>query len=95
MASSSASPSTGEASGSHASTVPQAATRVKAKPKAKAKSPAMPRFNILRFVCTSLARRGCRGLNTADEIVRVGLAEALQRGFVPCRLCYRSRNTDA
>ncbi len=32
-------------------------------------------------------RRSCKGLNQADEIQRVGLAEAINRGKVPCNVC--------
>ena len=35
-------------------------------------------------------RRSCVGLNQADEIQRVGLAEAQRRGKVPCNVCFRS-----
>ena len=33
--------------------------------------------------------RSCRGLNPADEIQRIGLAEARNRGKTPCNICYR------
>ena len=35
-------------------------------------------------------RRSCIGLNQADEIQRVGLAEAQRRGKMPCNVCFRS-----
>ena len=35
-------------------------------------------------------RRSCIGLNQADEIQRVGLAEAQRRGKVPCNVCFRT-----
>ena len=35
-------------------------------------------------------RRSCVGLNQADEIQHVGLAEAERRGKVPCNVCFRS-----
>ena len=36
-------------------------------------------------------RRACVGLNQAEEIVRIGIAEARQRNYEPCRICC-SRN---
>ena len=33
--------------------------------------------------------RSCRGLNPADEIQRIGLAEARNRGKTACNICYR------
>ena len=35
-------------------------------------------------------RRNCQGLNLADEINRIGHAEAIQRGYEPCNRCCRT-----
>ena len=32
-------------------------------------------------------RRQCKGLNRADEIACIGLAEAIRRGYTPCSVC--------
>ncbi|CAE7292356.1 unnamed protein product [Symbiodinium sp. CCMP2592] len=34
------------------------------------------------------AKRGCTCLNNADEILRLGLAEAKERGYQPCGRCF-------
>ena len=85
---------------------PSSTARAKArtKPKAKARSlvrPDVPHqaevhlhvYVTCRRGLAYRAKRGCKGLNSADEIVRIGVPEALRRGFVPCRLCYRSQST--
>ena len=81
---------------------PSSTACAKARTKPKARSlvrPDVPHQAEVRVYVTCRrglayrAKRGCKGLNSADEIVRIGVPQTLRRGFVPCRLCYRSQRT--
>ena len=82
--------------------VPKAKQVPKIKTTSKAKARAKPVARLLPDSETHVyttARRGqkyhmrraCVGLNQAEEIVRIGIAEARQRNYEPCRICC-SRN---
>ena len=46
-------------------------------------------YTTLRRGKSYHSRRGCSCLNMAEEIVRLGLQEAISRGYVPCKSCYK------
>ena len=68
----------------------------KPKPRAKAKHGAFHQPNEVSVYVTFRKgkcfhlKRGCSGLNGADNIDRIGLAEARTRGYTACRICAKA-----
>ena len=78
----------------HAS--PDAKKSGAAKPRSKARPGVAiaPNETIVYVTCRKgkcfHVKRGCTGLNGADNIDRIGLAEARVRGYTACRICAKS-----
>ena len=52
-------------------------------------SPEVHVYVTLRRGKSYHSKRGCSCLNMAEEIIRLGLQEAISRGYVPCKACYK------